>query len=200
MNKNRAYHKMVTRVFVEYRWFIYCTLFVVVGLLGTGCALSDHSDKNTNEKEAFSTSTLEDRKVSLEKKVAAAKSLKPKEVVISFWFRGAFVLHLDRKMRVESFEALNEDARILKMQTREGWKGKRYKKAVANVMEQAIRDGYISDNNPIIEFLVDQEVDAHTEVTDRVDIEALEDEVQKKIDEVISIHGITAEIIIREKE
>lgn len=135
---------------------IFLSFFVSVGLLFTGgCGFVNHKPSSSDGTVTIpDTSTLRDRQEFLNETLADPRELKPGEIAITIRIRPQFVLHLNKKLKVVSFEALNADAVSLKKETRKKWKRKPYEKAVRRILEQAVVDGYISDVSPVIDVQV----------------------------------------------
>ena len=183
-------------------------LSLLIGVLGAGCAFQNGGSLGKDASKIPETSTVSGRIEALEKEVDEPMERAAGEITITFRFRPQFVLHLDDRLKVATFEPLNRDARSLKKQTKQGWKNRHYKKAVRNITEQAIIDGYISDNNPLVEVRVEREPEADTTEEDfgepteqaplgevlSVDIKEIEESVLDEVNGVIEIHGISAEV------
>ena len=174
------------------KWWWLAVLF-----LASGCTLHG----GTSEIDASKlpeTSTVSDRLKALEEETKEPKERAPGEITITFRFRPQFILHLDGRQRVASFEALNQDAQSLKETTKELWEGKRYKKAVRGITEQAIIDGYISDNNPDVVIIAEQEPEPIQTESIAADIGDIEETVIEEMNRIIQLHGISTEAIEEE--
>ena len=197
-----------------------CMLAVACALLA-GCGEAG-SSSGEDASRIPETTSVADRMEAMQKELAEPAKRAPGEITITFRLRPQFVLHLDGALKVASFEPLNREAGLLKVQSRKGWKNRRYSRAVRNIMEQAVIDGYISDNNPLIEVLAEQEPVAGTEAgaatrsgeeavdpsedvypdipeeVISVDLKDIEKNVLDEVNGVVEIHGISAEIEVAE--
>lgn len=183
---------------------IFLSFFVSVLLLLTdGCGFVNHKPSASDGTVTIpDTSTLQDRQKFLDETLSEPRELKPGEIAITIRLRPQFVLHLNKKLRVVSFEALNADAVSLKKETRKKWKRKPYKKAVRRILEQAVVDGYLSDVSPVIDIEVVESPIALAEENNTmitfVDIRTIEENVQSVAEEVAEIHGMPAEVVLHE--
>ncbi len=164
-----------------------------LSLLLSGCSLKGASSMGDEALRVPDTSTILGREAFIESETEKPAERKPGEVTISYYIRPRFILHLNRKNRVYDFEALNYDARILKEQCEGRWEKKNFKKAIRRILEQAIIDGYISDNNGPVFMLVEREpaqgVSEDADLREMIELEAL-----NQTEEIVKLHGISSEI------
>ena len=136
---------------------IFLHVFLSATLLLTGCGFVNHKPSASDGAVSVpDTSTLRNRQKFLDESLSEPRELKPGEIAITIRIRPQFVLHLNKKLKVVSFEALNEDADVLKHETRKKWKRTPYKKAVRRILEQAVINGYISDVSPVIDIQISE--------------------------------------------
>ena len=206
--------------------FFLCFFIAVPLLLTDGCGFVNHKPSASDGTITVpDTSTLRDRQAFLEESLSEPRELKPGEIAITIRIRPQFVLHLNKKLKVVSFETLNEDAEVLKHETRKKWKRTPYKKAVRRILEQAVIDGYISDVSPVIDIQISESQmpldeadsvpfagsDGSASADDPqntaapgsstitfVDLRTIEDNVLTVAEDVAAIHGITAEVTLHE--
>ena len=205
---------------------IFLHVFLSATLLLTGCGFVNHKPSASDGAVSVpDTSTLRNRQKFLDESLSEPRELKPGEIAITIRIRPQFVLHLNKKLKVVSFEALNDDAIKLKHETHKKWKRTPYKKAVRRILDQAVIDGYISDVSPVIDIQISESQmpldeadsvpfagnDGSASADDPqntatpgsstitfVDLRTIEDNVLTVAEDVAAIHGITAEVTLHE--
>ena len=204
---------------------IFLHVFLSATLLLTGCGFVNHKPSASDGAVSVpDTSTLRNRQKFLDESLSEPRELKPGEIAITIRIRPQFVLHLNKKLKVVSFEALNDDAFKLKHETHKKWKRTPYKKAVRRILDQAVIDGYISDVSPVIDIQISEsqmpldEADSvpfagndgssaddpqntaapGSSTITFVDLRTIEDNVLTVAEDVAAIHGITAEVTLHE--
>ena len=182
---------------------IFLHVFLSATLLLTGCGFVNHKPSASDGAVSVpDTSTLRNRQKFLDESLSEPRELKPGEIAITIRIRPQFVLHLNKKLKVVSFEALNDDAIKLKHETHKKWKRTPYKKAVRRILDQAVIDGYISDVSPVIDIQISESQTPATSGNNNtitfVDLRTIEDTVLTVAEEAAATHGITAEVALHE--
>ncbi len=172
---------------------------ITIFLLG-GCTLPGRKTGQNTKELSSDTSTLQRRKAYLSNLTKEPRPLDADEIAIAVQIRPEFVLHLNKNLKVTDFEPLNHDAKMLRDEVYEKWYRLPYKKAYRNIMEQAIIDGYISDNNPTILLTIKEgSFDFSSNKSGRIamtDVATIEEKLSAITENCLHLHGITGDITV----